>query len=156
MKPKIIIISIVFFLLTIALPVKAETALPPASENLPVKESLPQEVVLPKGEDNLLQKQAQESLPENIPVKEPLKNYNLLILPETARQTIKLNPPATAITVKIEPGDIALPCGDNFKTYTCTAGKPLKINRDLETPVTKFWVQNSAQKNARLKIIVDE
>ncbi len=141
MKLKIIILSIIFFLLTIATPVQAETTLPPDSEILPAKESLAQEVVLPNSEDNSLKKQS-------------LKNYNLLILPETAKQTIKLDPPATAITVKIEPGDIALPCGDNLKTYTCTAGKPLKINRDLETPVTKFWVQNSAHENARVHISV--
>lgn len=86
---------------------------------------------------------------------EPLKTYSLNILSEMSRQSIKLDPPVTEMTVRIiKPGDAAIPCGDGNNTYTCTAGKLLEIKSSSDQPISKFWGQNTAENPVYLTLEV--
>ncbi|AMW30333.1 hypothetical protein [Arthrospira platensis] len=86
---------------------------------------------------------------------EPLKTYSLNILSEMSRQSIKLDPPVTQMTVRIlKPGDVAIPCGDGQHTYTCTSGKLLWIQSDQDQPIRQFWGQNTAEKPVYLTLEV--
>ncbi|MDJ0736990.1 MAG: hypothetical protein QNJ47_23470 [Nostocaceae cyanobacterium] len=87
---------------------------------------------------------------------QPLKIYRLSVLPEIPQQRIKLNPPATKIVITIQPGDVAILCGYNFKVYTCVSGKPLEINAESNNPIKEFWIQNPLSYNVRVKIAVYE
>ncbi len=84
----------------------------------------------------------------------PLKSYFLTLLPDGARQEIKINPPATRIAIISESGDTAVRCGDGFQNYSCIPGKRLELVYDRDTPIEKFWGENQSKNQVRLRIEV--
>ncbi len=95
-----------------------------------------------------------EPTSEVVASEEPIQTYYLSVLKETAEQTLKFEPPATQIVVRLNSGDTTVRCGDKRQSYHCAPGKPLAIGYGEETPIEKFWVQNPEHKNFRLKIDV--
>jgi hypothetical protein len=95
-----------------------------------------------------------EPASEVVASEEPIQTHYLSVLKEMAEQTLKFEPPATQIVVRLNSGDTTVRCGDKIQSYHCTSGKPLAIGYGEETPIEKFWVQNPEHKNFRLKIDV--
>jgi hypothetical protein len=89
------------------------------------------------------------------PTAKPLKTYAMSLMPESAEQRVKIEPAAKKLVVNLDSADVALRCGDGTNTYSCTAGKPLKI--DAQQPITTFWAQNPSHQNTvQLRIAVYE
>ncbi len=86
----------------------------------------------------------------------PLKIYYFYVLPEIAYQRININPPATKAIITIQPGDVSIRCGYNFRVYTCVSGKSLEITTTPDNPIREFWVQNYFSSHARIAIAIYE
>ena len=84
----------------------------------------------------------------------PLKNYFLTLLPDGTRQNIKIDPPATKISIISESGDTAVRCGDGYQNYSCIPGKRVEIFYDRDIPIEKFWGENLSENQVRLRIEV--
>ncbi|MEM7724994.1 MAG: hypothetical protein AAF208_01320 [Cyanobacteria bacterium P01_A01_bin.45] len=96
-----------------------------------------------------------ESFNNNIiDLTEPVKVYEVSILPKIPKQIIHINPSANKLSVMIRQGDIFMPCGDNHKIYVCKSGEPLIIDRNLESSIEQFWVHNNTNKSINIKISV--
>lgn len=87
---------------------------------------------------------------------QPLKTYNLGILAKGSRQKVKIDPPATKMTVKVAVGEGSIRCGDVNQTYNCAPGKPLTLSYDALEAVDQFWGENQSDHQYRLRIDVYE
>ncbi|MGF1490671.1 MAG: hypothetical protein ACFBSE_26565 [Prochloraceae cyanobacterium] len=84
----------------------------------------------------------------------PLKNYFLILLPNGSRQSIKINPPATRISVISESGNTAVRCGDRLQNYSCIPGQRLELAYEEDIPIEQFWGENQSETQVRLRIEV--
>ncbi|MEM8778028.1 MAG: hypothetical protein AAGF26_03975 [Cyanobacteria bacterium P01_G01_bin.49] len=87
---------------------------------------------------------------------QPLKTYNLSVLAEGSKQGVKIDPPATKMTVKVEIGQGSIRCGDANQTYNCAPGKPINISYEPSEAVSQFWGENQSEHQYRLRIDVYE
>jgi len=86
----------------------------------------------------------------------PLKSYFLNVLGGGSRQSITLDSPATQLIIYVQQGEKPIRCGDCMKTYSCTPGKPLKLNVDPTTPIQTIWAENRYEKLVRLRLDIFE
>lgn len=86
----------------------------------------------------------------------PLKSYFLNVLGGGSRQSIQLDSPATKLIIYVQQGEKPIRCGNCITTYTCTPGKPLKLNVDPATPIKKIWAENRYDKLVRLRLDIFE
>lgn len=82
------------------------------------------------------------------------KTYLLQVMAGSPRRQITLDPPATKLVVTFESGDAAIRCGivpkepargDRPRIYTSALGKPLTIERDPDSAITRFWAQDLSE-----------
>ncbi|MGF1514964.1 MAG: hypothetical protein ACFB5Z_14890 [Elainellaceae cyanobacterium] len=110
-----------------------------------------------------------ESPPEGLPAssapaalesdRPQAKTYFLPVMAGSSRRQITLKPPATKLVVTFESGDAAIRCGISSKgsprlqAYSCALGKPLTIERDPDSAITRFWAENlSTVTDVRLRL----
>ncbi|MGP1383340.1 MAG: hypothetical protein ACTS2F_07235 [Thainema sp.] len=87
---------------------------------------------------------------------EPVKTYFLSVPPGGVKHQIAISPAATQLQVTSESGSTATPCGDAVQMYSCTAGKPVKIQRSAEDAIATFMARNSSEQPVRLRLDVYE
>lgn len=85
---------------------------------------------------------------------EPLKTYFLSVPPGGVKHQIAISPAATQLQVTSESGSTATPCGDGVQMYSCTAGKPVKIQRSAEDAIANFTARNTSEQPVRLRLDV--
>ncbi len=104
-----------------------------------------------QSESQLVNEQEQSLSQQEV---KPLKSYFLTLLPNGSRQSIKIDPPATRISVISESGDTAVRCGDRLQNYSCIPGKRLELAYEGDIPIEQFWGENQSQTQVRLRIEV--
>lgn len=87
---------------------------------------------------------------------EPVKTYFLSVPPGGVKHQIAISPAATQLQVTSESGSTVTPCGDAVQTYSCTAGKPVKIWRSEEDAIATFTARNASEQPVRLRLDVYE
>lgn len=87
---------------------------------------------------------------------ELVKTYFLSVPPGGVKHQIVISPAATQLQVTSESGSTATPCGDAVQMYSCTAGKPIKLQRSEEDAIATFMARNSSEQPVRLRLDVYE